>query len=373
MQMPVVWALLLASGCTRGAEDSSRPGEAGPKPPPVTAAPVAPDPELDALGLKVFGPHEHRGKHPEPHYRMEAGRDWLGEKEEPPSPEKLEGLRKMPGIVSVEVKEGVLPYTKTPGKYLLITKLIDLWAEADEKAWQREMAERYLVQGSIGRYKSPWPGSAARELPGSGLPDTVRVDLGCAHLTMLMAGSGGGPFYADVFVCEKDPALLDHEFEREVLRHGGGIRSEGGQLVVKYVPRNEGGQGAFWSTGTGVYVSVVAERYPREVIAAYLKKHPSRLKKDYAVDAGKWAGAEFANRFRWMNDALSLPDARQACQSFSEQCHHLRKYFPVPVENRERRTPDECRQDRKLIGDWWEANLARLRWNQKAWKFEVKE
>jgi hypothetical protein len=190
---------------------------------------------------------------------------------------------------------------------------------------------------------------------------------------MPMTGPGGDFFNADVFVCENDPQLLEHEFERRVLTYGGELRKTGGQYVIRYVSRNKDGDGALWSTGKGVYVSVVAGRYPEEVIEAYLKKHPSALTKDYRVDEGKWLEAEIGYRFRWMDDALAMDDHEQGRRRFSQQVTLFREDFVLPITEETCRSFDGCREAKELLAAWWEANKSKLRWNRKTKKFEVKE
>jgi hypothetical protein len=368
---PILLALLALAGCARGGEDAIVPQQAAqPKPEVQEVQPLspAPDPELEALGIKVFGEHQHTGSYTGPHYRKEE--TWYEIEDRIPSEEEMNQRRAQPRVVAVEIREEKEQRRgkEVTARYIVTTRLIDLWSQADERAWKEEMAGKYLVQGDIGRYRSSGRGSAARGLTGRGRPT---IDAGCAHMTILMTAPRGDMFHASVFAGEAEPALMEHEFERRVLRNGDGMRTETGQYVVKYRSDDEGGQGAMWSTGKGVYVSVVAGKYPEEVIVAYLKKHPSALTRDYRVDEGKWLEAEIGYRFRWMDEALAMEDAREARDRFSSQVTLFREDFRLPSNGDECRDVENCRQTRKRLAEWWEANKGKLHWDQKAGKFEV--
>jgi hypothetical protein len=332
-------------------------------------APPAPDPELEALGLKVFGPHQHRGQYPEPHYRKDVSRLWLENRI--PSDQEMEQRRSAPGVVSVEIVDDILPVSRKPSKCLVITQLIDLWSQADERAWKEEMAGKYLVQGDIGKYKGSGHGSAERGLPSRGRPT---IGEGCAHVMKMYASPDGAYFYADIYVCERNPALLEHEFATRVLDDGAGLKRVGRQFVVSRASGEEGLAGAMWLSANGVYVAISnAGRHPGDVVAKYLEKHPSVLPDGFEVDPAQWLEIEIGYRFRWMDEALGMADVHQACLFFSEQCHFVLKRLPAPIENKERKSIDECRRDREIISTWWEANKSKLRWNRKTKKFEVKE
>jgi hypothetical protein len=320
----------------------------------------------------MFGPHEHKWKHPEPHYKKEEL--WVDVGKDGPSEERIRKAREATAVIDVTVKKDKVhtPWdTDYETTFLVVTKLIDLWSQADERAWKEEMAGKYLVQGDIGKYKGSGHGSAERGLPSRGRPT---IGEGCAHVMKMYASPDGAYFYADIYVCERNPALLEHEFATRVLDDGAGLKRVGRQFVVSRASGEEGLAGAMWLSANGVYVAISnAGRHPGDVVAKYLEKHPSILPDGFEVDPAQWLEIEIGYRFRWMDEALGMADVHQACLFFSEQCHFVLKRLPAPIENKERKSIDECRRDREIISTWWEANKSKLRWNGKTKKFEVKE
>ncbi|HOX05683.1 MAG TPA: hypothetical protein PK280_04700 [Planctomycetota bacterium] len=372
----VLAALLALAGCSRG-EEAAEAKPAGQPPPAPAPAPVAPDPELEALGLKVFGKHEHKWKHSEPHYRLELGRDWLDEGSPAPSEEKLGEMRRMPGVVSVEVKDGILPYTKKPGKYVLVTKLIDLWSEADVNAWKKETAEKYMILADVGRTK--WAkGYSADRRPwyvGADRPDEQVIDICVMYMT-----KDGSYAKAWVYAVEEPSVIFRHEFDNLVIRGGRSDatrKTEGGHV---YEVQDHAGnrEGAVWLSGERVVVKVAGDEYPAELIEGYLKKYPSALDNASRIDFGRWAAEEFALRLRRIDEAADrLAAGKKQRISVYDELTALRTRFPIQVEgysqSKDFDSPEKLRALRKQLGDWWAANKDKLRWNPKIRGFEAGE
>jgi hypothetical protein len=72
-----------------------------------------------------------------------------------------------------------------------------------------------------------------------------------------------------------------------------------------------------------------------------------------------------------MDEALAMEDAREARDRFSSQVTLFREDFRLPSNGDECRDVENCRQTRKRLAEWWEANKGKLHWDQKAGKFEV--
>jgi len=357
---------LSLSGCARAADPEpilpgQKPAESAPKQDSPSAA------ELEALGLKFFGPHEHTGEHLGPHYEIVSVSVDIGKRNV--TDEELEQKRKGPHVVGVEVSEedGVTPLgDKYHTRFIVVKRIKDRWAEQDEQAWKQAMAEKYLILADIG--KSKWFRPVALANRGWG-GNMHFIKIG----TMYQAPDKSS-FYVSVYVCDKPDAGFDHDFTRWVLTQGGGkTRSLGKHYVFEH---NEGGgeDGAIWKASDTMFISIAnAGQYPKEVIEAYLEKYPSVLTADYRIDYAKWAAEEMAFRLERMDKALEAgPESyKKTGISFCDEWRTVRTYFPFDKGKCDDKDVEGCREVKKLIEKWWAANKDKLRWNAKTRKFET--
>jgi len=364
-------SVLSFSGCARAADpEPNLPGQKPAESPPKQDSPSAE--ELEALGLKVFGPHEHTGKYVGPHYRIASVSEQVGKRTV--TEEELERSRKGSAVVGVEIQEleVTTKYGKFRDKFIVVKRLVDLWAEQDEQAWKKAVAEKHLILADIGGYK--W----RQFFAGKGWAPYMHFSQdGEQRLTTASyQAPEGGVFYVEMFVCEKPTSGFDHDLLRWVLIQGGGkMRSIGKHYVFEY---NERGSedGAIWKASDTIFISIAnAGRYPRQVIEAYLEKYPCVLTKDYQIDYAKWAAEEMAFRLERLGKALAAgPDSLQKTGiSFYNEWAALRVYFLFPFDKKKCTDPEECREVKKLVEEWWAANKDKLSWNPKTRKFEAKE
>jgi len=293
-----------------------------------------------------------------------------------PSEERTRKAQEAPGVIDVAVKKDK---SRTPwgadyeSTYLVVTKLIDLWSEADVKAWKKEMGEKYMITKDVGGHR--WGKSCGAE--EASWPATKAAGNGrfVFTITTYVARTED---YSTVTVSasqEKFPGF-ENAFWRCVLEHGGKskLRKVGESWVYeRHV--GETADGAIWATADGVLVYIsCGGKYPTELIEAYLEKYPSILSADYKMDLERWGREEIELRLARMDEILADPkEAAKRKAYVYDEWIDLRRFFVFPFDNAKCQTEEEHRALRKQLGDWWGANKDKLRWNPKIRGFEAGE
>jgi hypothetical protein len=321
--------------------------------------------EIEALGLKKYGPHDHKGKYDTPHYKLGWVTMSWGDK--PLTEEEKQQRFANAGVVHIEMW----------GKRLITYSVKDLWSEADEKAWKKETAEKYMILADVGRTK--WAkGYSADRRPwyvGAERPDEQVIDI-----CVMYATKDGSYAKAWVYAVEEPSVTFRHEFDNLVIRGGrsDATRKAEGGYVYEVQDHAGNREGAVWLSGDRVVVKVVGDEYPAELIEGYLKKYPSALDKVSRIDFGRWAAEEFALRLRRIDEAADrLAAGKKQRISVYDELTAVRTRFAISLEgyseSKDFDSPEKLRALRKQLADWWEANKDKLRWNHKARKFEVGE
>jgi len=161
-------------------------------------------------------------------------------------------------------------------------KQLDVLAEARTLWENNELAEKHLILTDIGPFQSPGA-HAPMAMEGGRAPGRM---MGIGYLRKDLPGKGCNVY---VYLADEDDSL-DHNFLRYfVMEAGLAVRKhKDGQVVVV----GGGGRPTAWKASPRTYYKVAGSKDRELVLEAYLKKFPSILPADYAVDTRAWAREE---------------------------------------------------------------------------------